>query len=443
MAKTSLVPRRKATELARKLDADLWRARGPGGAEGFDAERFGELIAALMDAGIEAAAEQLAALDPELVTAGFSQHLRVFHQVSVAPYATLDGEVVPGWSMDGRITTEVGGYVVEARRQSAWEPIVELLEFLGSERPGYFHDLMSRCVRLSSSPAERNGFHGLPEAADQQLFGLACERETRRERQGFVPPPHAQAFLREARAMRLAGPRPALSPLAHAYFRDIGSARPAGGETREGTHQSDEAMVPAAYSFVHAYAAAHARCEEELAYLVNVAIAGVTVQGRPLTPREAADAAVSIGNLGLENWPDDWGDADLITAFQAGWLVLYRDVGLYAARRLADVLLDVRCIDREIQMRLDGLRSRLLRCVRDGEPWRAREALEIVMMLDAPSWAALAALLDECPVMHGAVTAARQGRRTISATEFSFVARNAQIDLVREFLAALPAVLTG
>src|SRR5207237_9629511 len=51
---------------------------------------------------------------------------------------------------------------------------------------------------------------------------------------------------------------------------------------------------------------AHSTRLEELAYLANTLVAGCSLQDRPFTEREAADAAVAVCNLGLENWPRRW-----------------------------------------------------------------------------------------------------------------------------------------
>src|SRR5207248_3290001 len=122
---------------------------------------------------------------------------------------------------------------------------------------------------------------------------------------------------------------------------------------------------------------------------------------------------------------------DLITAFQVGWTLLHRDVCMYAAAHLIDVLAGIRCRDRDIQLRLDGLRRALTQRVGDREPWRARHALDVIIVLDAPSWAALLALIDECPVIHAAVQASRHRRRTVNPTDFEFIAQNSQIAAVR------------
>ena len=81
---------------------------------------------------------------------------------------------------------------------------------------------------------------------------------------------------------------------------------------------------------------------------------------------------------------------------------------MYAAERLIAVIAEIRCSDRDIQMRLQGLRRELVQGVRDATPWRARNALDVIVMLDAPCWAALVALTDECPVLHAAIRASRR-----------------------------------
>jgi hypothetical protein len=91
---------------------------------------------------------------------------------------------------------------------------------------------------------------------------------------------------------------------------------------------------------------------------------------------------------------------------------------------------------------LEKLRRELIRHISDCEPWRARNSLDVLIMLDAPSWAALLALIDECPVMHAAVGASRKPCRAVNPTAFEFIAQNNQIAAVHEFMASLPSALT-
>src|SRR6185503_17469208 len=116
---------------------------------------------------------------------------------------------------------------------------------------------------------------------------------------------------------------------------------------------------------------------------------------------------------------------DLVTVFQIGWAVLYKDVAMYAAERLLQVLAGLRCDDGYVQTELNALRIALSKSVAAGLPWRAREALEVIATLDTPAWAALRGLIDECPVIHAALNASRNPvTRAVSATAFEFISEN-------------------
>jgi Family of unknown function (DUF6178) len=200
----------------------------------------------------------------------------------------------------------------------------------------------------------------------------------------------------------------------------------------------------------------------ELAFLANTLVAGCSIQSRSFTPQEAADAAVGICNLGLEHWPARWpepvapstGDLDvtlpdtflmhhdLVSAFEVGWAVLHEDVSMFAAEQLVFALSNLRCIDADIQEGLDALRIELTKQREAGTPWRARNALDVIAMLDMPAWVSVLGLLDECPVIPAALTATLEGRTgAISATEFEFISTSRQLGRVREFMARFPDIL--
>jgi Family of unknown function (DUF6178) len=443
-------------QLTRVLDVDVWHAPAPGIDEALDADRFGLWIAVLMQSGPEVAAEKLLGLDIALVIAGLTRHAAVFDNAAVSSYTTTDGEHVPGRAAK-QMAAEIGGYVLEARRTSAWEAIVDLIRFLAVEHAEYFHRLMRRCVRLSNGRREEDGFHNLLDDEKQDMFDLATGREARREEQGYVSPAQAQAFLKGARATRLNAAPPPRNPIAAAYFRNIEPAETTGEEVAGVVEILREAGVitppprgllgPAEghvtrLALVEAHVASNPQSAEELAYLVNAMMAGCSIQDRPFTAGEASDAAAAVCNLGLENWPARWPAADLIGAFQAGWAVLYRDVCIYAAKSLVTVLRSIQCTDRDIQLRLDGLRRELKRHIRNGEPWRVRNDLDVILMLDTASWAGLLGLIDECPVLHAAVGASRGSLRRIDPNDFAFVSQNIDLASVREFMTALPSLLT-
>jgi hypothetical protein len=126
--------------------------------------------------------------------------------------------------------------------------------------------------------------------------------------------------------------------------------------------------------------------------------------------------------------------------------VLHHDVSLFAAEQLIAVLAgltDVAGVDRDIRRGLVVLQRTLVKQRDAGTPWRARDAAEILAMLDMTAWISVLGLLDECPVVPAALMAVLEGRTTtVSPTEFDFISTAAQIDDVRLFMQKLPDVLS-
>jgi hypothetical protein len=452
-------------QLARVLDADVWSAGAPGVDETFDAARFGLWLEVLMEAGVAVAIEKVAGLDIDLIVTGFSRHAWVFDQAVVAQHITLEGELAGGYALDRGRVAEVGGYVLEAKLESSWDAITQLLVELESAKPDVFHRVMLGCIDLSSPPAEESGFDDLLDDDEQHMFDVAADRETRREELGYLVPAQARSFLQSARKLRLEGDPPPPSPIARAYFRamaptPVAPRESSGGALPESSAESAstidagaisevvellrEAGVLAAepralltagdgdrarFAWIDAYVESHEECAAELAYLANALIAGCSIQDRPFTVREAAEAVKAVCNLGLESWPAQWPDGDLVTAFQVGWSILHRDVCVHSATRLIEITTRIDTT-RDIQLRLSGLRRALRNELREGTPWQARGALDVILMLDGPSWAVLGGLLGECPV-------------TVHPTGFAFIARHSEIEAVHALLESLPSVLTG
>jgi hypothetical protein len=205
----------------------------------------------------------------------------------------------------------------------------------------------------------------------------------------------------------------------------------------------------------------------ELAFLANTLLAGSSVQSRPFTPREASDAAACICNLGLECWPAAWPgatapgassprgldtavppnaflvDHHLVTAFEVGWSVLYQDVSLFVADQLVSTLADLHCVDADTRRGLRAFRRTLVKQREAGTPWLARDAADVLAMLDMTAWISVLGLLDECPILPAALTANLERRTTsVSPTAFEFISTAAQIGDVRLFMRALPDLLS-
>jgi hypothetical protein len=188
----------------------------------------------------------------------------------------------------------------------------------------------------------------------------------------------------------------------------------------------------------------------ELGFLANTLLAGSSVQGRPFTPQEASDAAACICNLGLECWQGELDTAmppnalDLVTAFEVGWSVLYQDVSLFVADELVSTLADLQCVDGDVRRGLLTLRRTLEKEREAGTPWLARDAADVLAMLDMTAWTSVLGLLDECPILPAALTAVLERRTTpVSPTAFEFISTTVQIGDIRLFMRTLPGVLSG
>ena len=342
-------------QLTRLFDLDLWRAVVPGRDEQFDADRFGTWLDVMVDAGVSSAAATLAAMDVDLLAAGFVEHVRVFDDAAVAPFITIDGEVAPGAPFADGVRAEIGGYVVVAKRVEFWDAITAVLNALADAHGAVFDRVMRGCCRLSSARPEIDGLDDLLTTNEQAMFDVALDREARNDTQGYVTPAQARTFLQMSRRIDLRqAAMPPRDPVTGAYFRDVdaqthGRARRDVSRRSRSPHDAvkpdpqpspeavdaivellhDAGVIPrptralleapqdsraprlarirAQLEFAHdrdpdAYAIRNA----ELAYLANVIAAGASIQSRPVRTEEATDAVMAICNLGLENWPARW-----------------------------------------------------------------------------------------------------------------------------------------
>ena len=472
-----LVAQATPAQLSHVFDLDLWRPARPGLDEQFDAERFGLWIEVLVDAGADLAAEKLSQMPIEQLIAGFAHHARVFDISAIAAYETTDGERIESRGLGDELACEVGGFHVAARREDAWDAIVSVLMSLDAQHRRCFEQLMSALRSISNAGRELDGLDALLESRGQMMFEVASAREHRRETHGFASPAEARAFLQMSRSVR-PGAVPSSNPLARAYVRSLDTS----SEGDESPARRDEADVevaellheagvlpqqaprgllasahdqpPSRLAHMHRHMhvvferdqVAFGERNAELAYLANVLMAGCSIQSRPFTAKEASDAAVAVCNLGLVKSPavpDDYLIGhDLIGVFQIGWTALHDEVGMYVAKTLIDVVGRMRCADDQTQRELQMLRVAMMRQVQTGTPWRAAPALDVIAILDQPAWAALVALIAECPVIHDALTASLERRtRAIDAHAFAFIAGSADITMVRDFMGSLPDLL--
>ena len=104
---------------------------------------------------------------------------------------------------------------------------------------------------------------------------------------------------------------------------------------------------------------------------------------------------------------------------------------------------DLRCDDADIRLGLQALRRTLEKQREAGTPWLARDAADVLAMLDMTAWISVLGLLDECPILPAALTAVLEGRTTsVSPNAFEFISTTAQIGDIRLFMRTLPDILS-
>jgi Family of unknown function (DUF6178) len=485
-------------QLMRVFDADLWRAEAAGGEERLDVERFGLWLEVLAEAGADVAARRLVEMDFDFVTAALSRQVLVLDAGAMtierlAAEMSEDRELAERAldrmeaALEEGLSLEVGGFRVVARRGDSWDALAAILVSLHDSHHAFFGRLLGRCRAFSAEYIDDNG--GLYEVltTDEQILAdVAGDRVDRREEKGYVAPPLAASFLAIARepVLRGDGPPPSdhvtvryLRGLeegerdtpAHEATPGVQTEDPAARSTERHVHEllatlQEEGLLPRSRAGLlgavsgagdrHARIrgfieqerppAAQARYRHELGYLANVLVAGCSFQSRRFRPVEAADAVLAACNLGLESWPRRWPEArDLVTVFRVGWSVVHERVCLHTARRLVEIVSDLECDDPDVRSQLRTLARRMAAQLKAGTPWRARDELDVLAVLDPPSWAAVLGFVDECPVVSKVPDAAKRRAALRVTTEFEFISESGQIARARDVVESLPARLVG
>ena len=488
-------------QLAGIFDLDLWRTSQPGMEEQFDADRFGVWLEVLAEAGADVAARKLAEMDVQLVIAALAQHALVFdHAAGVRRRDDETSCDVGGYRVvakrAGSWDTIVDVLVaLGAEHHHYFHRVMRGCRSLSNSAPEIdgLDDLLTApeqvMFNLAFDREQRREKQGYTTPAQARAF-LQMSRQLQLGHDTTPPgDPVARAYFRAiewteatdadsgpGRLPAASGAEPARDDSADAVAAIVDVLLEAGVLPQQPRALLDApqggaprlARIRAHMQFAgERDHAAYSKRSQEIGYLANAIVAGCSIQARPFTAQEASDAAVAVCNLGLENWPLHWLAAktnlgvsavetatalpddflvgqDLVSVFQVGWTVLHENVCMYAAERLIQILAGLQDDDREIRSGLDALRIEMTKQWQAGMPWRARDALDVIMILDTPAWAALVGLTDEYPVMHAGIAASRtSGTRAVSASAFEFISENIQIASVHEFMRSLPDTLRG
>jgi hypothetical protein len=474
-------------QLTRIFDDDLWTSAQAGADEELDADRFALWLEVLAELGPEVAARKLVDMDFDLVTAAisrlvlaFDEDLAIVRSAAAEPgseWEDVDVDALAAGALAGNCSHELGGYTIVARHAGSWDALVSVLASLDHDHRPFFARLMRRCARLSSEYiVDNGGLYEVLTSAEQVVADAAASREDRREAEGYVTASQATAFLKLARAPQ-AQDAAGVDAVTLGYFRELQARARKRGEpaspaprvlpvgdiepdVREflasveeyAEPRSPRALLPPAgdderLSRVRRHLlrlqeqdpAAYAGCTEELAYLANVLLSGCSFQSRRFRPVEAADAALAVCNLGLASGADH---QSLVGCFCRGFRILYEEVCLPTARRLSQTLSAVICADTVIEREARETARRLRRDIEQGEPWRSRDEIEVVAMLDQPTWAVLVNLLDQCPTLPRGFERGPGDEPCLRiSTEFEFISEARQIAALRGFVAGLATAL--
>jgi hypothetical protein len=368
-------------QLQHVLDEELWTAE-PGQDERFDVARFARWIEVMVERGEDIAADRLAELPEDLVMLGM-HGLIVAMEVAILP-ALLGGpssrktEAI----LDGGAHHEFERYVVIARDEEGWDAIVAMLVALDDRHPDFAEQIFDRLFKLVIEEVDEAGLDHVVTREGQLAVDAAAEREDRRATKGFVAPWVAVAFLERART---GADDPPMDLATRIYLRDLDRRAPADRDPGAGRAAEDAAeeelrdvlqgagvipdpvevrpllegptaaadpgrgLLEAALAELATRApAAQAQRLEELAFLVNVLVAGCPLRGERFTTSEAAAAALATCNLGLqallgaeptsERAAGRLVNESLDRAFRAGWRLLHQGLAEPARRMLTGAI---------------------------------------------------------------------------------------------------------
>ncbi|MCY1074672.1 DUF6178 family protein [Archangium lansingense] len=442
-------------QLARIFDEDLWRSERPGQEERFDPERFGLWLEVMLEMGADRAAARLAEMDEDFVTFALSGQmlvldLDVLTMSRLRSNEGLEDEALVDKALESSLSHELDRFLLISRRPESWDALLSVLVALDEAHHELLTRLLERCCHHASEYIEDNGgLYAVLTTAEQLETDVAQAREERREREGFVAPTDAAAFLGLARSGQVGNdpvtrgytqaqreaaqtPPPGMEgaqpeqtspamPLVHLLQEAevLTSQTPAallGAGDGSGTHALPTTLREALTTLQGEAPEAFSRCMQELGYLSNVLVSGCGHAGRPLRALEAAQVAIATCNLGLEESPEADEDRShpggllaregLVPSFGRGWRVLHEDVVMRSARAFEAAL--ARRVPAE---RREAARTRaeLARDIAAGKPWASRKRwMHLAPFLSKAAFAAMRELVDECPAFNGAFIATRE-----------------------------------
>lgn len=321
-------------QLVQAFDEDLFGSDRPGERETFDASRFVVWLEVLLEAGEEVAANRIATLDEDFVAHALSKIVFVLDEEALRQ-SLEEGDEDAAWHIDkaleSALTEDLDGYILFARQHDGWDAVLSLILALDRDHRVLLVRLLDRLAAVSSSLLDDlDELWTVLTEAESLADDVEAAREERRGKQGYVEARAARGFLEWARGPlgqeEMCGAR---DPLTRAYFRDLELTQsdcalpfgPSGQAVRAlpesvrssleqmGGLDSSLSMGESPSSAMRLLMGALQKLGEtapevfgqrlsELAYLANVLVAGHERDGQRMTPRNAANAALSTVGFG-------------------------------------------------------------------------------------------------------------------------------------------------
>jgi hypothetical protein len=445
-----------AAQLKNVFDEDLWHKKGPGRAEGFNPRRFGLWLRILMENGPHSAAQTVLELDEDLLILGIC---RIVQVASLNDGLKMDYDGLPDHLSNESLSQVLAGYRLVSKDDASWDAILGLLVQLNETDGETLERLLYRCCRFSEEYDDDNGGLIRRISAIQMLEeDVAAEREKRKEAKGFVTPVSAAFFLDQSRRehlKRIVSER-RIPHAARLYMKSAESAHNASGPLQSSGNETAGPVRKGVPSFIETlrnadlppgpkrqrlsydgadFGEAHfpltdairaagesnpdlyARRILELTFLSNTLISGCEFRGRAFHPKEAAEAALSVCNLGSEyllqtgntrdrNRPESETVSalletdDLVRLFRVGWKILFDRIILVTAKRLLAFMdgINDKISDPDEKREAARMARRLRAGISSGRPWEIRGEMDYLQLfLDGETTEALKELIQEYP----------------------------------------------
>lgn len=454
-------------QLERLFDSFLWKSQRPGKEEQFDVHQFSTWLNIMLEMGVKFAAQKILTLDEDFLIMALSSHIFVIDienlaiQMSAESGSRNQDTFLLEKALEDGLSHEFEEYRIISKNSDSWDAILTILIEISTQNHHLFRFILDQCHQVSSTYIEDNGglYHVLNN--NEQIQEDASQsRELRREKLGYVSPSTAVSFFALIRNSKLNEleeeatydvntrlyfkqlPTERLIPRSETLesspqfinlLKDAGIITPnestllIGGPTSETDHLS--LVRKALEDLKTSDPLLYSDRMKELNYVANSLISGVSLEGRKIRPREAAEISLSTCNLGIEHTLKTHKNSsllkenNLIKFFKIGWSILFNEVSLNTAHTLSQKLLKTKSPDPWINQEIESLRLQLEHHIKNKAPWLIQERLIFLeSIFDAPTVKNFIKLLEECPSFPN------------SDTSFEFISCRRQIDEIQSFL---------